>query len=66
MWENSEIFGTQRANNDQKVVARRNFFIEKSSKSAFFSFREITGVERRKNEIFQKNLIPLGELAKRR
>ena len=54
MWENSEIFGTQRANNDQKVVARRNFFIEKSSKTAFFSFREITGVERRKNENFRK------------
>ena len=54
MWENSEIFGTQRANNDQKVVARRNFFIEKSSKSAFFSFREIRGIERRKTKYFRK------------
>ena len=65
MWEISEIFGTRRANNDLKVVARRNFFIEKPSKTAFFSFREFTGVERRKNEIFQINLIRLCELAKR-
>ena len=55
MWENSEIFGTQRANNDQKVVARRNFFIEKSSKSEFCSFREIMGGrETKKRNISEK------------
>ena len=66
MWENSEFFGTQRANNDEKVVARHNFFIGKSSKNAFFLFREITIVGRRKNEKFQKNVASHGSPAKTR
>ena len=47
-------FGDLSANFHQKLVARSIFFIGKSSKTAFFSFREITIVERRKIEKFQK------------
>ena len=36
MWENSEIFGTQRANNDEKVVARRIFLSKNHQKAHFF------------------------------
>ena len=53
MWGNSKMFGALSANFYQKLVARSIFFIGKSSKRAFFSFREITIVERRKNEKFQ-------------
>ena len=63
MWENIKIFGALTANFHQKLVARGTFFIGKSWKTAFFSFREITPLGGQKNEKFQKkhklHLVPL-------
>ena len=53
MWENIDIFGDWSTRFPHKLVARRIFFVGKVSKTAFFSFREITLVETPKFEKFQ-------------
>ena len=66
MCENCENFCTQRANNDEKFVARQFFFIGKSITTTVTSFREITGVERfKKTKYFRKPYLSLVNLQKR-
>ena len=48
--ENFDLFGDLSTNFLQNRVARRNFFIRKSSKTAFFSFRKITILQTRKSQ----------------
>ena len=62
MCEKVEIFGDQLTSYHRNLVARRNFFIGKPWKTAFFSFRENTLEDRRKFKKFQLPKVPYVDL----